>query len=61
MSIPHAYPGTFAAVYDRLQADAVTAGVCPKIIAGPGSSLAGTHACGRPLHLGTQFCERHQR
>ena len=61
MSVPHAYPGTFAEVYDRLQAEAVAAGVCPKVQQGTGSVLTAMHACGRPLEPGTQWCRMHQR
>ena len=56
--VKHAYPGTWGARYDELQAGAIKAGVCCKISTGPGRNMADMHACGRPVTHGA-YCEQH--
>ena len=52
------WPGTWGSRYDALRLVAQQDGVCSKIInGGSGTTM---HACGRPLLLGTQWCEGHQ-
>ena len=55
-----AYPGTWGARYDELQAAAIKAGVCAKILPSWGDKISDMHACGQPVTHGA-YCERHQR
>jgi len=57
--VRHTYPGTWGARYDELQAAAIKAGVCCKILDSR-HDIANMHACGRPVTHGA-YCERHQR
>lgn len=55
----HGYPGTFSDIYDRIVAEAVERGVCPKV-ASANKGSPGYHACGKPLAPGKQWCFQHQ-
>lgn len=59
MRITNTWPGTWGARYDALRLVAQQDGVCATIVNGSGV-YDKMHACGRPLLLGTQWCEVHQ-
>ena len=59
MTIKHAYPGTFSDQYDDAQADAMAAGVCPKVMHNRHDGYE-VRPCGRERVEGSIWCRFHK-